>query len=77
VVQTHCEFCAPLSFPGSVDVGIRVGRIGNSSVRYELGIFNGTQLCAYGHFVHVYVDSKSRRPVSLAPALKTFLEALV
>ena len=79
VVETHCNYFAPLAFPDNVDAGIRVARIGSSSVRYEVALFAQEQdLCAaHGHFVHVYVDRDSRRPVSQLPAsLKTVLERL-
>ena len=79
VVETHCNYFAPLAFPDNVDAGIRVARIGASSVRYEVALFaEGQDLCAaHGHFVHVYVDRETRRPVSQLPAsLKTVLERL-
>lgn len=50
--------------------------LGRSSVRYELGIFRGEQLCAHGHFVHVFVDRESRRPTDIPPALRGCLERL-
>ena len=79
VVETHCNYFAPLAFPDNVDAGIRVARIGSSSVRYEVALFaEGQDMCAaHGHFVHVYVDRDSRRPVSHLPtALKNVLERL-
>jgi hypothetical protein len=59
-----------LAFPQNVDAGLRVTRIGASSVRYEVGLFaeGEAQTAAHGHFVHVYVDSQTRRPVSALPA---------
>lgn len=78
VVETGCNYFAPLSFPSAVDVGLRVARIGTSSVRYEVGLFGqGEQLtAARGHFVHVYVDRVSRRPITLPSKLKSVLEKL-
>jgi acyl-CoA thioester hydrolase len=79
VVETHCNFFASLAFPQTVQAGLRVGRIGASSVRYEVGIFaQGANECAaHGHFIHVYVDKHTRRPVSHLPAtLLTVLEKL-
>ena len=78
VVETQCFYFAPLAFPQSIDAGIRVAKLGTSSVRYEVGLFaQGEDLtAARGHFVHVYVDRDTRRPVPLPPALKTFLETL-
>ena len=67
VVETQCNYFSPLAFPQTVDAGLRVARLGHSSVRYEVALFAQDQdLCAArGHFVHVYVDRVSRRPVSL------------
>ncbi|MEY4358290.1 MAG: hypothetical protein RL469_1616, partial [Pseudomonadota bacterium] len=39
VVETQCNYFAPLSFPDTVDAGLRVSRVGRSSVRYEVGLF--------------------------------------
>ena len=71
VVETHCNFFSSLAFPQTVQAGIKVGRIGSSSVRYEVGIFaEDASLCAaHGHFIHVYVDKLTRRPVSQLPAV--------
>ena len=78
VVETQCFYFAPLAFPQTIEAGIRVAKLGRSSVRYEVGLFaQGAQLCAArGHFVHVYVDRDSRRPVPLPTPLKAFLETL-
>ena len=79
VVETRCNYFAALAFPQVVEAGLRVARLGTSSVRYELGLFAaGAPLtAARGHFVHVYVDRLSRRPVPLPEALKVVLEKLV
>ena len=78
VVETQCNYFSPLAFPQTVEAGLRVARLGSSSVRYEVALFAQDQdLCAArGHFVHVYVDRVSRRPVSLAQPLKQLLETL-
>ncbi len=78
VIETQCQYFAPLAFPQAVEAGIRVAHIGGSSVRYEVGLFaQGAPLtAAKGHFIHVYVDRATRRPVPLPPALKTVLESL-
>jgi acyl-CoA thioester hydrolase len=67
VVETGCSYFAPLAFPGEVDVGLAVERLGTSSVTYRIGVFaSGVQECAaQGHFTHVYVDRASRRPTPL------------
>ena len=78
VVETQCNYFAPLAFPGRVEAGIRVARLGGSSVRYEVGLFGAAQAttAAKGHFVHVYVDRESRRPVALPADLRRVLEEL-
>lgn len=78
VIETQCQYFAPLSFPQTVEAGIRVAHIGTSSVRYEVGLFaqGEEQAAAKGHFVHVYVDRETRRPVSLPARLKAVLEDL-
>ena len=78
VVETQCSYFAPLAFPQLVEAGIRVARLGESSVRYEVGLFaQGEEFtAAKGHFIHVYVDKVTRRPVLLPPPLKTVLEKL-
>ena len=79
VVETQCNYFAPLAFPQTIDAGIRVARLGSSSVRYEVGLFAaGDELCAArGHFVHVYVDRVTRRPTPLPDALKRTLTDLL
>ncbi|RAR49931.1 (3S)-malyl-CoA thioesterase [Paraburkholderia unamae] len=80
VVETQCNYYAPLVFPERVEAGLRVARLGSSSVRYEVGLFREGEdaPAAQGHFVHVYVDRATRRPVSALPvALRTALEPLV
>ncbi|ULH16288.1 acyl-CoA thioesterase [Deinococcus sp. KNUC1210] len=79
VVETGCQYFAPLSFPDTLTIGVGVERLGNSSVRYRLGVFRmqEEQPAAQGFFVHVYVDSRTRRPVTLPPELRTVLAQLV
>jgi len=79
VVETHCNYFAPLAFPQSVEAGLRVASIGSSSVRYEIGLFGADAelAAACGHFVHVYVDRATRRPVALPDKLKTTLQGLL
>ena len=78
VIETQCNYFAPLAFPQTIEAGIRVARLGGSSVRYEVGLFaQGSELCAArGHFVHVYVDRETRRPVALPANLRNVLETL-
>ncbi len=79
VVETGCQYFAPLAFPDVIDAGLRVERIGRSSVRYEVGLFQaGTQqAAAQGHFVHVYVGRDTRRPVALPDALRSALDRIL
>lgn len=79
VVETRCSYFEPLAFPHPVEAGLRVARLGSSSVRYEVGLFAaGAPLtAAHGHFVHVYVDRETRRPVPLPAALRAALEPLL
>ena len=78
VVETQCNYFSPLAFPQTVEAGIRVAKLGGSSVRFELGLFaQGAVLAAaQGHFIHVYVDRQTRRPVPLPSRLRAVLETL-
>ena len=79
VVETGCNYFATLTYPEPVTAALRVVNIGRSSVRYEVALFarGSTSAAAQGHFVHVYVDRETRRPVSELPAaLKLALEPL-
>ena len=79
VVETHCNYFAPLAFPQPVEAGLRVAHLGGSSVRYEIGLFaQGRPLAAAsGHFVHVYVDRATRRPAPLPSPLIQTLRGLL
>jgi len=78
VVETGCAYFAPLSFPGDVEVGIAVERLGSSSVNYRIGVFGAgsTEPSAQGQFTHVYVGRESRRPASLPAEWRVKLESL-
>ena len=79
VVQSGCSYFAPVAFPDRIEGGVRVEKLGNSSIRYGIGIFReGEDLAsAAGFFTHVYVDRTTRRPVPLPPELRAVAEALV
>ncbi|PTB22141.1 thioesterase [Trinickia symbiotica] len=79
VVETQCNYFSPLVFPERVEAGLRVARLGTSSVRYEIGLFKegADEAVAQGHFVHVYVDRATRRPAALPEALRAALAPLV
>lgn len=78
VIETQCNYFAPLAFPQTIEAGLRVAHLGQSSVRYEVGLFaeGEARAAACGHFVHVYVDRNTRRPVPLPEKLKTTLETI-
>ena len=78
VVETGCNYFAPLAFPDIVVAGVGVEHIGNSSVKYRIGLFRKgeSEPAAQGFFVHVYVDSESRRPTSIPNDMKRALEPL-
>lgn len=77
-VESQCRYHASVSFPGSLRIGLRVAHLGKSSVRYEIGMYSAADaLVAEGHFVHVFVDRESRRPVPVEGKLRDALAALV
>lgn len=78
-VETGCRFHRSIAFPDRVHAGLRVGHLGNSSVRYEIGIFKNEEnaACADGHFVHVFVDRASQRPVPVPDRLRAALKRLM
>ncbi len=79
VVETQCNYFQSLAFPEVIDAGLRVTRLGSSSVRYEVGLFRQgeEEAAAQGHFVHVYVNRESRRPQPLPEAMRAALDPLV
>ena len=78
VVETGCRYLKSLAFPDAIDAGLRVARLGNSSVRYELALFRAGEAepSAEGWFVHVYVDRQSRRPVRVPDEVRAALAPL-
>jgi acyl-CoA thioester hydrolase len=78
-VESHCEYFAPVSYPQILQAGMRVGKLGRSSVRYEIGIFapDADEAAAQGHFVHVFVDRATRRPAEIPAKLRQVLEAIL
>ena len=79
VVETGCSYFAPIAFPEKIVAGLRVARIGNSSVHYEVALFRegGEAAVAQGHFVHVYVDRVTLKPQALADSLKGVLRKII
>jgi acyl-CoA thioester hydrolase len=79
VVETGCHYFTPLSYPQPVTAALRVAHVGRSSVRYEIALFapGEDSAAAQGHFIHVYVERATRRPVgSLPDALRRALQPL-
>jgi acyl-CoA thioester hydrolase len=78
VVNSGCEYSSPVAYPDELEVGIRADKIGNSSVQYGVAIFKkgAVEASAYGHFVHVFVDQNSNKPVSIPIAIHTALQAI-
>jgi acyl-CoA thioester hydrolase len=76
--ESHCSYKAALAFPETVHAGLRVGKLGRSSVRYEIGLFreDGDEPAAEGWFVHVFVDRETRRSVEIPAAIRAALERL-
>jgi acyl-CoA thioester hydrolase len=79
VVETGCTYFESVAFPEPLDAGIAVARLGRSSVRYRLGIFrrDGALAVAQGHFVHVYVDRATQRPVVIPEPTRSALSQLL
>lgn len=78
VAETTCRFFKSIAFPSKINVGLRVGHQGSSSVRYEIALFRDDEeiASAQGHFVHVYVDRASSRPVSLPEKIRSVIAPL-
>jgi acyl-CoA thioester hydrolase len=79
VVETQCQYFKPIAYPDTVHAGIRVAKLGTSSVRYEIGLFRNDEdtAAAQGHFIHVYTDRATNRPVPIPEATRRALSALV
>ena len=78
VIETQCNYFASVAFPEAIAAGLRVTKLGNSSVRYEVGIFREGEdsASAQGHFVHVYVDRESRKPSAIPEKMRALLQTI-
>ncbi|WP_229425659.1 MULTISPECIES: thioesterase family protein [unclassified Massilia] len=78
VVETSCSYFSSISFPDTVHVGVRVARLGNSSVRYELALYRNDEALpsAAGHFVHVYVDRRTNKSVPIPEPVRALLATI-
>jgi acyl-CoA thioester hydrolase len=76
--ESHCKYHGALAFPETVQAGLRVSRLGRSSVRYEIGLFGegADEPAAEGWFVHVFVERESRRPAEIPPGVRAALERI-
>jgi acyl-CoA thioester hydrolase len=79
VAETSCRYFSELSFPDALDSGLRIERLGKSSIVYRIGLFRGAAMdaCAAGRFVHVYVDAVTRKPVPIPEAIRAVAATLV
>jgi acyl-CoA thioester hydrolase len=79
VVETQCRFFKSVTFPDIVHAGLRVARLGNRSVRYEIGLFRNDEgdAAAQGHFIHVYVERSTRRPAAVPSEMRKALELIL
>ena len=77
-VESKCRFLRTLAFPADVDAGLRIEKLGSSSVRWGVGIFRrgSEELCAIGYFVHVFVD-RDMKPVNIPADMRKVMERLV
>ena len=78
VVDTGCTYFAPMQFPDEITAGLRVAKLGKSSVRYEIALFRNDEAhaSAQGHFMHVYVDEATRKPVPIPNKMRNVLNTI-
>jgi len=79
VVNSGCTYKSAIAYPQPIEAGLRVDKLGNSSVQYGLAIFvaGQSEASAFGHFVHVFVDRASNKPVPIPPAIRQALERII
>ena len=77
-VESQCRYFRSVTYPEAVDAALRVATLGRTSVRYEIGIFRAgdAEPCAAGHFVHVFVDRTTRKPVPIPAPLRAALSLI-
>lgn len=78
VVESGCRYHAPVEYPATLRVGLRVDRLGNRSVTYGLGVFttDSDDAVVHGYFSHVFVDRVTRRPVPIPEGIRTALKRI-
>ena len=79
VAETGCRYISEVTHPDLITVGVRVAKLGNSSVRYEVAIFRQgqDQASAEAHFVHVYVDRATMRPVPIPAHIRAVMQTIM
>lgn len=79
VVESHCNYSRSIAYPDLIDCGLRIGYLGNSSVRYEIGIFrNGEdEASAAGHFIHVFVERDGNKPTAIPKPIRDAFEGIL
>ena len=77
--ETHCNYHKPVAYPDKLEAGLRIGLLGNSSVRYEIAIFiaGDREAAATGYFVHVFVDRTTRKPRAIPATIRTAMKAIL
>lgn len=78
VAETGCRYLSQIAYPDDVTIGLRVTKLGRSSVRYAAGVFRGDdpQASAEGHFVHVYVGRADMRPVPIPDFIRAEMQKM-
>lgn len=78
VAETGCRYFSEAAYPDTISAGVRVARLGTSSVRYEVGLFRNDETMAFaeGFFIHVYVDRRTRRPQPMDATMRSALESI-
>tara|TARA_B100001142_G_scaffold305365_1_gene334270 strand:- start:490 stop:930 length:441 start_codon:yes stop_codon:yes gene_type:complete len=78
VVETMCSFKKPISFPDQINLGLRISKLGKTSIRYEVGVFREgeNEASASGYFIHVFVDRRTNKPVSIPDSYRKSLERI-
>ena len=77
--ETHCNYHKPVAYPDKLEVGLRIGHLGNSSVQYEIAVFiaGDEKAAATGYFVHVFVDRETREPVAIPALIRSAMETIL
>ncbi|MBO6946942.1 MAG: acyl-CoA thioesterase [Rhodospirillales bacterium] len=79
VVESHCNYMRSVAYPDLIQCGLRIGHLGNSSVRYEIGIFKNDEeeASAAGHFIHVFVERDTNKPVGIPKQIRDAFETIL